>query len=84
MARDLHIDLSFLHVPGKTLVAKRVDAASRDGVKEIRGSTVCGALKDFGFHLADPLDWKISVDLFASNENRRATRAAIFRQIRGT
>jgi hypothetical protein len=51
-------------------------------VKEIRGSTVCGALKDFVFHLADPLDWKISVDLFASNENRRATRAAIFRQIR--
>ena len=74
MARDLQIELLFLHAPGKTLVAERVDAASRDGVKEIRGPAVCGELKDSVFQLAGSLGWDISVDLFASNENRLVPR----------
>ena len=74
IARDFQIELLFLHAPGKTLVAEQVDAASRDGVKEIRGPAVCGELKAAVFRLAEEKGWPITIDLFATNENRLVPR----------
>ena len=69
MARDNSIELLFLHAPGKTLIAERVDKASRAGAKEVRGPAITGYLREAVWGLAAELRWIISLDLFASKEN---------------
>ena len=74
LARDHQIELLFLHAPGKTLVAEKVDEASRDGAKEVRGPAVTGMLRDAVFELAAAQGWNITVDLFASVSNSLVPR----------
>ena len=74
IARDQQIELLFLHAPGSALIAEQVDAASREGVREVRGAAAVGLLKDAVWSLAASLGWTISIDLFASNENRLVPR----------
>ena len=73
LARDHQIELLFLHAPGKTLVAERVDEASHDGAKEVRGPAATGRLREAVFELAAQ-GWNITVDLFASVSNSLVPR----------
>jgi hypothetical protein len=59
----------FLHVPGSTLVAEGVDAASRSGAQSERGPACGPALRQRIIDLAASYNWEISIDLFASTEN---------------
>jgi hypothetical protein len=59
----------FLHVPGSTLMAKGIDAASREGAERIRGPACGPELRDIIRNFAAKFHWSISVDLFASAEN---------------
>jgi hypothetical protein len=59
----------FLHVPGTTLMAEGIDAASRAGAEAERGPACGPALRDTIGAVAARLGWSISIDLFATAEN---------------
>jgi hypothetical protein len=59
----------FLHVPGTTLVAEGIDAASRAGADAERGPACGPTLVAAARWLAARLGWTISVDLFATAAN---------------
>ncbi len=74
LAVALEIDLMFLHVPGETLVAKGLDAASRVLAEAERGPARGPELRALVFAAARRQNWTLSVDLFAFGENSLCPR----------
>jgi hypothetical protein len=78
------LDLLISHVPGTALVESGVDGASRDGVvfgedvnlQHVLGPRVSDGLWADIVRLIQPLEWNITIDLFASESNARADRFA--------
>ena len=64
----------FLHVPGTTLMAEGIDAASRAGAEAELGPACGPALLAAIRETAARLSWTISVDLFATAANAVAPR----------
>jgi hypothetical protein len=74
LAVALDIDLLSLHVPGETLVAGGLDAASR-GLAEAERGPACGPeLRALVLAAAKRQDWTLTVDLFACGENSLCSR----------
>jgi hypothetical protein len=71
-ARD--IDLLFLHVPGETLVAWGLGAASRSLAEAQRGPACGPELQALVHEAARRQGWTLSVDLFACSENSLCPR----------
>ena len=59
----------FLHVPGTTLMAEGIDAASREGAEAELGPACGPALRTAIHDTAARLGWSVSVDLFATASN---------------
>ena len=59
----------FLHVPGTTLMAEGIDAASRAGAEAELGPACGPALLAAIRGTAARLGWTISIDLFATKKN---------------
>ena len=78
----LDIDLYCMHVPGLALIEEGIDGASRSGhgfgagmnVDSVRSAEVSDALWHQIQRVADRLQWKLTVDLFASASNHRTDR----------
>ena len=73
-AAERDVDLLFLHVPGETLVAEGIDAASRSLVEAERGPACGPELRALVAEAALQHGWSISVDLFACGENSLCPR----------
>ncbi len=59
----------FLHVPGTTLMAEGIDAASREGAEAELGPACGPVLRSAVHDTASRLGWAISIDLFATAAN---------------
>ena len=64
-----NIDLLFLHVPGDSLVAEGVDAASSSLAESERGPACTLELRRLIQAAAGRQGWTVYIDLFACSEN---------------
>jgi hypothetical protein len=75
LTRDAEVDSVFLHAPGVDLIQEDIDAASRAGMLALHGPAFNQDAVSLVHALAFPLDWRISIDLFASRTNTIAQRS---------
>ena len=69
LAAALNCDLLFLHAPGRDLVEEGIDRLSRETAMSLRGPSCNIQLRKDIHAMAITLDWKLSVDLFATASN---------------
>ena len=82
VAYNNELDLILTHVPGLSLVEEGVDGASRAGthfgpdanLAHVLGPRVSDGLWASISSLLEPLRWRVTVDLFATESNARAER----------
>jgi hypothetical protein len=74
LAREHAVNPMFLHAPGTALVAEGIDRASRDGVATVRGPAIDRFVRRIVDSLAAAMGWQLSIDLFASRENKQTPR----------
>ena len=66
LAAALNCDLLFLHAPGRDLVEEGIDRLSRETAMSLRDPSCNTQLRKDIHAMAITLDWKLSVDLFAT------------------
>ena len=74
LARRAAVETLFVHAPGEALIREGIDGASRDGVASVRGPTIDRFIRRAIDELALGLNWRLSVDLFATRVNRQTPR----------
>ena len=74
LAAALNCDLLFLHAPGRDLVEEGIDRLSRETAMSLRGPSCNTQLRKDIHAMAITLDWKLSVDLFATASNAITAR----------
>jgi hypothetical protein len=71
---ELDVDAVPVHSPGNDLIAEGIDGASREGAAELAGPAITDSLWKIIQDLAAVLQWKITIDAFATASNARAKR----------
>jgi hypothetical protein len=82
VAYNNELDLILMHVPGLSLVEEGIDGASRTGthfgpdanLAHVLGPRVSDGLWASIMSLLEPLRWRVTIDLFATETNARADR----------